>query len=308
VNFAGMRRLGGLRWLTPRKAFPHGMSGIVSLSSGAVLVMRALFGAVNDVPGLLVGVYVLATVMNAIAGDLVSNSAPKSARTPFKLAARLQIALCWFIARFYLSGASSSESISNEAVHDFERAMDFAFAIGIVGSVFFLAYISFKRVAVTNGKAVATSIFVGCLSLLLLSGYPLQLAFGGEKWYKCVREDYPLQRLGFVFYVYIPATFSFGAMLFGATLLNRGVISNFFFGSFFVGLIVATLFSTVLMQEVHIPFVSTQKLFLICPSPDEGTLMHYLTEALDTSRLAQTVLSIFGFGFLNPMSSKTGSF
>ena len=66
-----------------------------------------------------------------------------------------------------------------------------------------------------------------------------------------------------VAYIYVPATWAFGVMLFGATLWSRRLIGDVSLGGGFAGVVMATLASTVLMQEVHYPEPSsTQKLWL----------------------------------------------
>jgi hypothetical protein len=102
---------------------------------------------------------------------------------------------------------------------------------------------------------------------------------------------FPKQRLGFSGYVYIPATFSLAAMLFGATLVERGILTDLQFGAGFGGLIIVTLVSTVIVQEVHIPVVSTQRLILPCPAAEPGSILALAADALDTSALAQWVLT-----------------
>jgi len=47
----------------------------------------------------------------------------------------------------------------------------------------------------------------------------------------------------------------------------------------------------VLMQEVYMPSVSTQRLYLPCPAPPTGSWRANLADALDTSALAQCILA-----------------
>jgi hypothetical protein len=82
--------------------------------------------------------------------------------------------------------------------------------------------------------------------------------------------------------------------MFGATLLNRRIISQMEFGVVFGGCVFGVLIVTVLVQEVHIPIVSTQRLFLPCPEPAPGTWLLAAVEATDTSLLAQRVLKAIG--------------
>lgn len=102
-----------------------------------------------------------------------------------------------------------------------ERALlqylDIFTSIGILGTIMMMFYK--VTVPVKGQPNIKIPVGIGCFCLALLAGYPLQLAFGGHDWYECVLDTYPMQRVGFVYYVYVPATFTFGAMMFGATLL-----------------------------------------------------------------------------------------
>jgi hypothetical protein len=48
----------------------------------------------------------------------------------------------------------------------------------------------------------------------------------------------------------------------------------------------------VLVQEVHIPVVSTQKLYIPCPAPERGSWAEWASVVFDTSVLAQSVLRV----------------
>jgi len=58
-----------------------------------------------------------------------------------------------------------------------------------------------------------------------------------------------------------------------------------------VGSIVGILILTVMMQEYHIPYVSTQKLFIPCEKPEESSLAFWANDALDFSSGAQKIWS-----------------
>ena len=45
-----------------------------------------------------------------------------------------------------------------------------------------------------------------------------------------MQAAYPLQSVGMVAYIYVPATVTFSAMLFGATLWLRRIIGDLIFG------------------------------------------------------------------------------
>jgi hypothetical protein len=135
---------------------------------------------------------------------------------------------------------------------------------------------------------------MGCFALALLSVYPFHLAIGEEEWLRCLVQQYPQQLVGFIGYVYVPALWGLATMLFGATLVERKVITPLRFGQVFGGGAGMILLTTVLMQEVHLPVVSTQRLLLPCPAPPSQSLLGWWVRALDTSVLAQYVLSSLG--------------
>mmetsp|Transcript_4064 Transcript_4064/g.5321 ORF Transcript_4064/g.5321 Transcript_4064/m.5321 type:complete len:327 (+) Transcript_4064:92-1072(+) len=279
-----------LKWMSPLKILPHGLSGLICLTTGMYLVGCAIAGKTVQISIPLVLVYFSSTIVNAVGGILLSSMAPSWSRPLFRTAAILQSALSYFGLRFFhLPLLLGSEP---HADFDFMQFCDDFFAIILVTTILTIAQFTWNSVKKRCGIWTAASIYVGCLSLTLLAGYPLQLAFGGgSSWYSCVLQKYPMQHVGFVHYVYIPATFSFAAMLFGATLLNRKIIGNTCFGMVFLGVILLTLALTVISQEIHIPFVSTQKLFLYCPQSDEfgSSWLPTIEENLDISRAVQNL-------------------
>ena len=84
-------------------------------------------------------------------------------------------------------------------------------------------------------------------------------------------------------------------MMFGVTLVDRKILHPVAFGLIFGGAVMGILLATVLAQEVHIPFVSTQKLLIMCPPAEPGTQLASIVSALDTSILSQNLLKSFNF-------------
>ncbi|CAK0888067.1 unnamed protein product [Prorocentrum cordatum] len=122
----------------------------------------------------------------------------------------------------------------------------------------------------------------------------MHLALSGDEWIACVVDRYPKQLQGLSGYVYVPATVMFAAMLFGGTLLERKIISGLQFAQIFGGGVGVVILTTVLSQELHIPFVSTQRIILPCPEAEPGSLLDVIVRRFDTSILAQTVLGLVG--------------
>jgi len=154
--------------------------------------------------------------------------------------------------------------------------------------------LSFNKVAVDfwkESQSIACSIMIGTFGILLLSVYPFQLALWGQGWWECIQERYSAQGSGMVAFIYVPATVTFSLMLFGATLYSRKIISELEFGFVSTFTIIVCLVGTVLSQELHIPFISTQRIYLPCHEPELGTMQHSMVNFLDFSRYARMILS-----------------
>ena len=129
-------------------------------------------------------------------------------------------------------------------------------------------------------------------------------------------------------YIYVPTTWAFALMLFGGTLYNRKIIGDRALGGGFAGVTLATLLTTVIMQEVgkeplrvaraawprrvgmrshhvhvhvHVPVrrqvyypepASTQKLWIPCPAAPAGSWDAWAEGALDMSALAKSMLAL----------------
>jgi len=171
----------------------------------------------------------------------------------------------------------------------FIQFIDCLLAITTVAST-----LSFTNVAIDfwkESRSIAISIMIGTLGILLLSVYPLQLALLGQDWWECIQKRYPAQGSGMVAFIYVPATVTFSLMLFGATLYSRKIISEAEFGLLSSFTIMVCLVGTVLSQELHIPYISTQRIYLPCHEPEFDTLEYFVVNLLDFSMYARTILS-----------------
>ena len=97
-------------------------------------------------------------------------------------------------------------------------------------------------------------------------------------------------------YIYILTTWAFASILFGATLWLRKIINDVEFGLGAMALSLLMVLITVLSQEVHIPSVSTQRLYIPC-DPGGGLNARFLptgdllwVDRLDFSLFAQSIL------------------
>jgi hypothetical protein len=210
-----------------------------------MVIYQSLTGSFSLLYTSLVYVYWLSTLANAISGYLTAYKAPKLGQAAFRRASMFQMCCVYFTWRFSPHAIGLGYGVV--------RIIDIACALGMV-----LGILSFSALAITlPDKILAVAISVGTLALLTLAGYPIQLAMEGEEWWSCVREAYPMQEVAFSGYVYVPATWTLAIIMFGVTLFQRQIISPALFGYGFIISVLATLLVTVLMQEVHIPVVST---------------------------------------------------
>ena len=226
-----------LHWSAPSKAFPHGLSGLASSCIGAYLIIPALSGNIDLVRSAPLLLYVAAAIVNALAGIAIAGRAPKKYRPAFRLCAAFQCCLVYFVWRFSPGFPFGGTLVS--------AAMD-----ALVGALLLLGIVAIALFSLLSLPLVlGVAISIGSAALALLAGYPLQLAVLGEEWWQCVQADYPLQSEAMVAYIYIPATWAFGLMLFGATLWTRNLIGDLGLGAGFAGVVMSTLVATVLFQR-----------------------------------------------------------
>ena len=305
-----IRRFLKLNWTkTPSWWLPHGVFGIISVVLGLNLIFfHSLTGRLGpykngnenqslEVIPFKVLVYSLCTALNAIAGYLLVNSAPLSSQRVFKRCAILQVCLAYYVVRFM-----------PYTVLFVKTWLVKRFLIIWIIDIFFstistLCTLSFCKVALetaVTSRILGQAIGVGILGILLLSVYPLQLTIFGEKWLECVYARYPMQGSGMVAFIYVPASTTFNLVMFGATLHLRRILSDFELGVILTISTIVCLIATVLSQEVHIPYVSTQRIYLPCEEPEEGTFSHTLVHLLDFSLYARSILSfLFDLKFEN---------
>ena len=283
-----------LQWLSaPSRYRPHGVLGAALLLLGYCMMCCAMRGSftIFSSPVAITAFAVLGAA-NAIAGAQLAGRAPAFCRPVFLYAAGFQVCLCYYILRFSPAGSAEVASLGHGFLLPL-LMLDWMGAIVMVGGI---ASFVVTATRLVPSRVIAAAILVGSGALGLLAAYPVQLAVGGQEWWTCIQDAYAMQAAGMVGCIYIPATTAFAAMLFGATLWLRKILSDVAFGGGFLGIILATLGGTVLMQEIWIPVVSTQKIYLPCPAPEPHTFRARVESALDFSALAQAVLRRFDLG------------
>lgn len=283
-----------LRWTTPNLVLPHGLSGAVVFVLGLSITLSSVCGSytlITDSKERALSLFCAAAFISSLSGFKLSRWARPTTRLSFRVAGAAQMALAWVAWRF----RPSQQFATSGAAGPFEiwRTLDLIAAVSILTCIAVVATKSVPQIYRESGlSCLGTG--MGCFALALLSVYPFHLAFGGAQWVSCIEAEYPKQLVGFCGYVYVPALWMLATMLFGATLVERKIITPLFFGIFFGAGAFGILATTVLVQEVHIPVVSTQRLLLPCPAPEMNSTFGTAVRLLDTSILAQNLLHRMG--------------
>lgn len=283
--------------------------GILSVLFGTYLIACSILGDLapyksclgTNVPIILV-LYSVFTACNALAGAKLSHLAWKETQMVFRQCAYLQLCLSFYILRFapifnqIISAIQSKQgNLESEIVMHCIRFVDVLLSIVLVFCILSFQQVAYTQWVVHKKISIALAVSIGSIGMLLLSTYPIQLAIGGHEWWTCIQETYPQQNVGMVGYIYLPATVTFSLILFSATLYQRGIISEFQFGIGAATTTLVCLVATVLSQELHIPFVSTQRIYLPCKEPIANSTEAHILHALDFSIYARSFWrEIFG--------------
>lgn len=314
-----------LHWTnTPSRFFPHGISGLLTVVVGLRIVTDSMSGRVyqyeysntsNSYSRIPAPVLVFAGValINSISGYQLSPKATHASQIIFRNCAMLQIGLCYFIVRFlphftvlwrYLL---EEEFVSRNGTRTSTTMivlwkqwlwiMD-----AILTGILLYSNLAFWRnstaYAWKKSKIIVIAASVGSMAIMLLSVYPVQLVWNGQEWYECVQTRYSHQASGMVGYIYVPATVTFAMILFGATLNQRKIVSDVAYGLSSAVIVCVCVVGTVLSQEVHIPYVSTQRIYSPCIEPIVGSTEYMIVKALDFSMYARSILTaVFGIEY-----------
>ena len=313
------RKMHFLNWKTPSLKIPHGLLGAVATTSGLFLILHSITGYLYifyyNLPVLT---YVVSAIMNAIGGLKLLHLCPVETKGIFKRCALLQICLSLYVLRFtpqftkVLSYFDQVTKFPMDPPSNFDvikifsvliatafvKILDIVLAIATLFCTLSFHHLAYEKLIESN-VAIAVAISIGTFGIMLLSTYPMHLAILGQEWWECVQTNYPKQNVGFVGYIYIPATVTFGLILFGATLYQRKILKEIEFSLLAAVTILVCLVTTVLSQEVHIPYVSTQRIYLPCVEPEEGSLGSDIMIALDFSLYARSILTrLFNIEFV----------
>jgi hypothetical protein len=254
----------GLNFVSPQRLRPHGLSGVVSVSLGLYFTARTLLGyhATPSSPNCYVTLYALCGAVACLGALGLIKKAPSHTRIFFQMGALLQLGMLYFTYRFDSFPLFLHQSVPGVVAH----CADVVMAGLMVSTVLVLIMATMAdndRGFASSGLKVATC--CGIAAIGSLCGYPVQLAVQGASWLAKVYRWYPLQQVAFPYYVYIPATMGFNVIFFSATLHLRKLVSTKTFVGITLGFVFGTLIPTVVLQEVYIPRVSTQKLLIFSP-------------------------------------------
>ena len=254
----------GLNFVSPQLFRPHGLPGVVSVLLGLYFTARTLLGyhATPSSPNCYVTLYALCGTVACLGALGLIKKAPSHTRIFFQMGALLQMGMLYFTYRFDSFPLFLHQRVPGVVAH----CADVVMAGLMVSTVLVLVMATMaddNRGFASNGLKVATC--CGIAAIGSLCGYPCQLAVQGGSWLSKVYRWYPLQQVAFPYYVYIPATMGFNVIFFSATLHLRKLLSTKTFVCITLGFVFGTLIPTVVLQEVYIPKVSTQKLLIFSP-------------------------------------------
>lgn len=259
-----MHDVRGLDFASPDLLRPHGIPGGLSVLIALVFTVRSIFGLNSALQSPVVAFYVLISLVSSVGAFGLLQKAPSSVRLFFQMGIMLQVGLLYFVYRFNFFPRFVHPAVPAQVAH----WADIVMAGLMTSSIMIMAKNTLQNTANSSaGLKSATLVAIGGISALC--GYPIQLAVLGSPWLSQVIKWYPVQMVAFTYYVYIPASLGLNVIFFAATLHIRKLVSTKTFVSIILVFVLGTLVPTVLSQEFHIAYRSTQKL-LIFKGPTRG--------------------------------------
>ena len=270
-----------LNYLKPTTS-PHGLFGALELFFGMILLRDAMTGNLDRFQNgaFILPLYWITSLIMAVGALRIVNQAPKKFKFLFKWSAVLHITLIYYMYRFSCYHWNGTASL------------DF-----IMGPVFLCTACC---LAVYTSKEI--NIFASMLycSLFTVAGYVVPVTIYGQSYIDCLDEEWPMQSVGFVSYVFGAISTIYSLCLFLVTVITRiglNKVPIVLSIAVLVVPVIATLVGAVLMQEIVIPWVSTQRLIIFCPRPKPLSFEDYVESAFNLSTLAQTTLQFGGYSF-----------
>jgi hypothetical protein len=277
------KRFQKMNWASPSFAMPHGYSGLASLCCGVYLLYTSIGKNTLAPFGThLPFQYVFFTVWNAVGGYRIAYKAPVATRRVFQACAIFQFVTCYYVLRFL---PNFYTRVPSQVLRFLDCAMVLPF-LGVGFSFLGAAYDIRKE-----SPAASVAVVVGTMASSLTFCYPLHLVQNAA-WLDCiVTQRYPAEDITLTAYVYLPATLCFSVMIFGATLYQRHIISDSFLGLMGMVCCIGVVFTGVFIQEIQLPIVSGQHIYMPCPAPMEGTWSYQMERFTNPRESLQTLLS-----------------
>ena len=272
-----------LNYLKPRLS-PHGLSGIIHLFLGLLLLFDALKGDLSKFKNgsILLILYWISCITMCFGAIFIIKQAEPKFRFIFKYTAFIQLTLCYFSYRFSIY----FDNNNNDKIIFYTQITDFIFGFLFILFVPILIIYSYLYLTISASLCY--------IALLSIEGYIIPITFYGQKYIDCVSEIFPLQNIGFVAYVFNAIITILSFCMFAVTLWLRKIInSKNAFPIFFIP-IFSVLISTILMQEIFIPNLSTQRLIIFCPRPQSNSIKDQIESYFNISTLAQYTLKQIG--------------
>ena len=303
-----------LHWTSrPSRFVPHGLTGIFVVILGFYLSVCSICGYLGPY-GLgpnkvyytitvfqkyeikyVLYTFLLLCFINGSTGYILAPTSTKIGKPIFRVAGITVICLVYYSIRFL----PETYITINAIVPTLLRLFDIVFCILIVGTTLSFWYTSYTIYA--ESKANSIAILIGSIGMSTFSAYPIQLLlFGNELLY-------PLQGVAMTAFVYIPSITVFSLCSFLPTLYLRKMITDIQLGTSIAVLVIGILFVAITSQELIVPDVSTQKLYIPCivPTMEHSPIEYQMMDFFDVSKLTRSFLkNIWGISVPPPMYTK----
>mmetsp|Transcript_60342 Transcript_60342/g.73932 ORF Transcript_60342/g.73932 Transcript_60342/m.73932 type:complete len:127 (-) Transcript_60342:176-556(-) len=119
----------------------------------------------------------------------------------------------------------------------------------------------------------------------------------GQEYVNCLNNVWPYQLSGFVCYVYSIIILFVSISMFEITIAIRKLLPPSIIAPLIVVPVFGILIAAIFMQEIHVPFVSTQRLIIFCPRPQPNSYKDYIEYYFNVSHPVQIGLTKMGYQF-----------
>ena len=296
-----------LRWTSvPYRILPHGISGLFTLVIGLFLTLCSITGELspyglgpNAIYYQLFGykylyyLFVFSALVNTVTGYMMIPAATKIGKPIFRVACGVLVGMIYYSLRFmpdhyvYLNKYSTTISGVSSFVPYY---VDVVFGTLITISVLYFFKLSYDLCSTSRSIGISIAFATCCMSTFIF--YPIQQMLN-VNWINCVCDQYPLQGLAMVSYVYVPSITAFSFLAFLATVYSRKIINEVQLSAIIVSYVASTMVLTILRMELLLPDVSTQRLYIPCVEPtDAHSWQYFFVHTLDLSAMTRKLLKV----------------